>query len=96
MNPNQPSLSDIYSATVAGKGNINTTGLTSSKGLQAQFERDPITKGLEEKLHNTFSKIMSQAGSQEHVKTDLKPETADNAEDNILKALKELKDLNAL
>jgi hypothetical protein len=87
-------LSDLYASSVAGRGSINTTGLTSTKGLQTQFERDPTTKKLEKDLNKTLSNIFKK----EEVKreTNLTPAIEDDAQQNVLKAIEELKKLNAL
>jgi hypothetical protein len=94
---NQHSLSDVYSQQVSGRKSINTIGLTSSKGLQTQFERDPLTKQLENKLSQTLSKIMAPAVQNiQKQNINILPEIEDDAQSNILKAMEELKKLNAL
>lgn len=87
------SLTDIYSKQVYGKKTINTSGLTSSRGLVTQFERDPITKQLENKLNETFKKILP---SEPAKNLNILPEINDDGQENVAKALEELKKLNAI
>ena len=90
------SLQDIYTNFVKGKSSINTAGIGSNAGaLKTQFERDPITKELENKLNQTVNKIFKPENTQQ-VKPNLQPEIEDDAQQNIIKALEELKKLNAL
>jgi len=88
-------LSDLYTSNVAGRGSINTTGLTSTKGLQTQFERDPTTKKLESDLNKTLSNIFKKEEPTKK-ETTVTPAIEDDAQQNVLKALEELKKLNAL
>lgn len=102
MNP-QPdgcnkSLQDIYSARVAGKSPIDTTGISSSNPLKGPvFERDPITQQLENKLNQTVSKILGNNIQPKKTLPNMNVVTKEQeAMDNIKKALEELKNLNAI
>ncbi len=102
----QDDLSNIYDRQIKGKPSIDTTGLVSSGNILPPFERDPHFQHIENNLKDTLNIIAQQIGLSDNdgVKTlrsgsvDLKDQTTDDltaANNNVLKALEELKNLGA-
>lgn len=100
-------LSSIYERQISGKPSIDTTGLASPGNFMPSFERDPHFQHIESSLKNTLNSIAQQIGLTDNDGTqtyqpgsiNLKNQTADDlsvANNNVLKALEELKNVGAV
>ena len=107
INVNTDDLSSIYERQVSGKPSIDTTGLASPGNFTPSFERDPHFQHIEDSLKVTLNNIAQQIGltdndgmqTYQQGTITLKDQTADDlstANNNVLKALEELKNAGAV
>lgn len=105
-NQTSEDLSGIYDTQIKGKPSIDTSGLASTGNILPPFERDPHFASIENDLKSTLNIIAQQIGLSDNdgVKTlqpgsiSLRDQTADDltlANNNVLKALEELKSVGA-
>lgn len=99
-------LEQIYNTQVKGKPHIDTTGIFNNSGLPP-LARDPHFDKIGSDLTNTLNAISQQLGLNADISTTQskhKAITVQNQTDqdiaaantNVLQALQELKDLNAI
>lgn len=99
-------LASVYNKQIKGKPSIDTTGIVSTGNILPPFERDPHFASIENSLKETLNTIAQQIGLNDNDGTrtlqsgtlSLKDQTADDltlANNNVLKALEELKSAGA-
>jgi len=100
-------LANIYDTQIKGQPSIDTTGLTAAgtAGISIPRQRDPHFDVLDAQLRNTLNAIAQQIGltsdnaPSNNVSVNIKNQTQTDIEaanNNVLQALRELKDLKAI
>lgn len=98
-------LGDIYDTQIKGKQSIDTTGIYTNQSPASTFERDPQSVKMEQQLQQTLRTIAQQLNLNNSTEKDIKDTLSikqqstgdiDQANQNVLQALKELKDMHAI
>jgi len=98
-------IGDIYDSQIKGKPAIDTTNIYSNKSAPTSFERDPTSVKIEQRLQSTLQKIAHELNINNEPQKNmndtlgLKQQSTNDVEQanqNVLNALKELKDMKAI
>lgn len=99
-------IANVYDKLVKGKPSIDTSGIVSLNFGNIPKQRDPHFDALDNMLKETLNAVARQIGLDSDSQHTVSPQTIslkdqtssdiENANNNVIQALKELQDLNAI